>query len=43
MAFLALDRLTKHFGTHAAVDGLTLDDPLAELGGHLLGIIGVNI
>jgi putative spermidine/putrescine transport system ATP-binding protein len=24
MAFLTLDRLTKHFGTHAAVDGLTL-------------------
>jgi putative spermidine/putrescine transport system ATP-binding protein len=24
MAFLTLDRLTKHFGSHAAVDGLTL-------------------
>ena len=24
MAFLTLDRLTKHFGTHKAVDGLTL-------------------
>ena len=25
------------------LDGLALDDPRAELGGHLLGIIGVKI
>jgi hypothetical protein len=25
------------------LDGLALDDPFAELGGHLLGVVGVEI